>query len=675
MLNERMVAVKKEIINSFIKEHFRSPTQQELKALINNEIQENVNIEKFGLLSGQELINKSIPGKESSCKNFNKSFNRLKLNKEGVIHFYKGENLELENKFRIYTNSLSSCLKDLRKEERKVNKELILRSKSDIYNYGIVENFSDYNKVDFNKSNVYFLNGRATLGFSKVTGEPFSPNEIKYSVRSKTNEVVTSYPLNDFNNITDEDGSFFKLATESSKDDDVVDFIVDIKLNSPKYIDTLKFVTEAIETNSKMSYKCFYSKDEIAFTEVFESSIRLQDNENYVEINKENVRLLRLVLTKRGYDYRKGNRYVYLFALDFLGLTKNKYKINSDSILYLGPYEILDEEEKAIDFSLATIKVGTCCIVPDKTSVDIFLSKDNVTWQKIDFNDYGKEVIQFQENVEDISGDSIFSVWDSNSTSHIIENNLPFDINSSEKILNYYISEENKNKFIKETLKIKRNVCQKSNQRLYGTNSGWYKEENRLSTYFEIKSLEGKYINLGNTGAILDGRNVTGKVFVSEGLHKFETNINNYVNIFEVESGQSEYNVLTANQLRNLDPLYPYNHKYIIEGFQYNENFIGRKVYKQMDKNFSFSLKEVSSQRFSIEENLENYTLVNFEGKIFIKVKNKENSSEIMLEEFDISCKKRNNANNENLLYIKAILNSSDVKVTPKIDQIQVRVI
>lgn len=94
-----------------------------------------------------------------------------------------------------------------------------------------------------------------------------------------------------------------------------------------------------------------------------------------------------------------------------------------------------------------------------------------------------------------------------------------------------------------------------------------------------------------------------------------------------------------------------------------------------MEKNFSFLLKEVSNQRFLSDENLETYTFISFEEKIFIKVKNKQNSSEIMLEEFDISCKKRNNANNENLLYIKAILNSSDVKVTPKIDQIQVRVI
>lgn len=675
MVNERIVGLKKEILNSFIKKNFRSPTQQELKSLINDELFENVNIEKFGILSGQELITKSVPGKESSCTNFNKSFNRLKLNKESVVDFYQNSTLDLENKFRIYTNSLSSCLKDLKKEERKVNKELILRSKSDIYNYGIIENFSDYNKVDFSNSNVYFLNGRATLGFSKVGGEAFSPNEITYSVRSKRNEIVTSMPLNDFNNIIEEDGSFFKLAAESNFDDDVIDFIIDIKSNNPKYIDTLKFVTEAIETNSKMSYKCFYSKDLISFTEVFESSIRLQDNENYVEINKEDVKLIRLVLTKRGYDYKKGSRHVYLFALDFIGLTKNQYKINSDSVLYLGPYEILDEEENAIDFSLATIKVGTCCIVPEKTSVDIFLSKDNVTWKKIDFNDYGKEVIQFQENVEDISGNSIFSVWDNSSTSHVIESNLPFEINSNEKILNYYIPLENKEKFIKETLKIKRNVCQKSNQKLYGINSGWYKSGNSISTYFEIKSLEGKYINLGTSGASLDGRRVTGKVFVSEGIHKFETSINNYVNIFEIESTQSEYSVLTANQLRSLDPLYPFNHKYIIEGFQYNENYIGKKVYKQMEKNFSFLLKEVSNQRFLSDENLETYTFISFEEKIFIKVKNKQNSSEIMLEEFDISCKKRNNANNENLLYIKAILNSSDVKVTPKIDQIQVRVI
>ena len=46
---------------------------------------------------------------------------------------------------------------------------------------------------------------------------------------------------------------------------------------------------------------------------------------------------------------------------------------------------------------MATMRYGTCCIIPDKTSVDFYLSKDNSSWQKCSFDGQGKEIIQFKD--------------------------------------------------------------------------------------------------------------------------------------------------------------------------------------------------------------------------------------------------------------------------------------
>ena len=56
----------------------------------------------------------------------------------------------------------------------------------------------------------------------------------------------------------------------------------------------------------------------------------------------------------------------------------------------------------------------------------------------------------------------------------------------------------------------------------------------------------------------------------------------------------------------------------------------------------------------------------------------KEDSSEAKIEDYRFKCRKRNPINetgSNNELYVKAVLKSSDTSVTPKIDQIQVRVI
>ena len=55
-------------------------------------------------------------------------------------------------------------------------------------------------------------------------------------------------------------------------------------------------------------------------------------------------------------------------------------------------------------------------------------------------------------------------------------------------------------------------------------------------------------------------------------------------------------------------------------------------------------------------------------------IKCNENTGDEKIEDYEISFRKTS-ISTSNLLYIKAILKSSDTKVTPKIDQIQVRVI
>ena len=671
-------SIKEKLIKDFISLHERSPTQQEIKAFYNNYNVEKPNALMTGILSGSKQ-KFQLTGDSSSAFIYNELLDNMKLDFKYLLSNVKEQKDIVETNFRSHFQKLDRLLKEIKKNERNLNKNLLLYSKDDIFTYGIVENFDDYSKVDFNKSNVDFFNGKATLGFSSFSAKEKGIVNISYDVRSRAKSLVGNREINKIKNCLHEDGSFFKVISYSSLESDVIDFIIDLDFNDEedKFINTIKMTTGAIERNSKLSYKCLYTQDNNSYKEVFESGLRVEENEMFIEINKPNVKKVKIVMTKSYSDYKDGNTYAYVFALDYVGMIERTFKIDEDSVLYLGPYEIMDENDEAINFSMATLKGGTCCIVPNKSSVNFYLSKDNVNWNYCNFDGTGREVVQFDSFTSDLSDEGLFDIIDINADNYYVANDissLNINLNDNEYLLNIYIKAENKDKFIKNSLKIKRNLLNKfSKQSLYNSGTGWYYDNQGFyNTIFEINQPEGRYFNFGNNSCFINGKQVNGKVFVPQGTHTFKTNSENYKTI----NIENELNVNNAKQLKLLDKLYPYNHKYIIEGFKYNGSFLGRKVYSGADEVYSFDLKEVSNQRFILSDDLDIFTIVENDSGIYFKINSQQNSSEIKLESFKINCKKRNNDVNEsNLLYVKAILKSSDMKVTPKIDQIQVRVI
>lgn len=661
--------IKNKLLKDFIRANNRAPRRNELNAIYNNFIELNKKAEEVGLMAGSPQ-NYFIASSESSSSHYNDILEKSHEDLNSLLKKIETKTEVLENNFRIYSGRINDSLREVSRIERNLNKDLLLYSKSDIYSYGIVEDFNDYSSIDMERSNIYLFNGRVTVGFDSIASESFEYGNTQYLIRHRSNGKIRETAYNNFSNAFREDGTFFKVVSYSKYEDDVVDFIIESSFSEVegRSIKTLKFTTDAIEVNSKQSYAVLYSKDGSNYFSVFESESRVSNNENYVEVNQDNVKKIRLIITKRGYDLKVGNDYGYVFSLDFFGHTKNEYRINEESIAYMGPYEILDENSEPVNFNLATIKGGTCCIVPDKTTVDIYLSKDNINWLKADFNGETRQVIQFGE-----TENNIFDIVDLESSLGYLAEKVPEEIvlKTNEKLLNYYIKAEKKELFIKESLSIKRNILSNKDNKTYRASSGWEFDGSKYSTVIEITQPEGRYINLGNASCLLNGRIVNGKVFLTFGKHSFKTSKENWIDL-DVE----ESSIQSIRQLKSIDRLYPFNHKYVIEGFNYSNVFRGVKEYIGVDKVYAFDLKEVSNQRFLNETKFDIYTLVETENGIYFKIKNKTSVGDSKLEDFEITCKTRVKLeDNNNLLYIKAVLKTFDRRVTPKIDQIQVRVI
>lgn len=669
-------SIKESIIKNFINENNRAPTQQEIKALYNDYVTTRPNSLETGILSGHKQTF-PISGDDSSYTVYNELKKNLDLDLNSILNEVKAQHHIVENNFRNYFQKMDESFKEVKRLERIVNKNLLLSSKQDIFTYGIIESFDTYDKVDFDKSNINFFNGKATLNFSSLTKPSKDILNVSYSLNSLNGNLINHREINSIKNALYEDGTFFKTIGYSTIEDDAVDFVIDIDFSdkNEKYINTIKIVTAALERNSKVSYRCFYSEDKSQYTELFESNLRIEENEIFIELNKNNVKAIKIIFTKTHNDYKDGSVFAYAFALDYIGLIEKTFKLDEESVLYLGPYEILDEDQKPVNFSMATLKGGTCCIVDQKTNISFFLSKDNENWNFISFDGQGKEVLQFH-SLESSENDELFDIIDINAENIYVANNIEntgLSLDENEHLLNFYISASNKEKLIKNSLTIRRNTLNKDQKiNLYNSDAGWYYEESFYYTNIEITQPEGRYINFGNRSCFINEKQVSGKVFVPYGVHTFKTSSENYYKLKDLES---ESFINNARQLKTIDKLYPFNHKYLIEGFNYNTSFIGKKVYSGVDEVFSFNLNNVSNQRFVLENDLKVFTILENETGIFFKVYSSEESSEIQYEDFKINCKKRNNNDSGNLLYIKAVLTSSDSKVSPKIDQVQVRVI
>ena len=110
--------------------------------------------------------------------------------------------------------------------------------------------------------------------------------------------------------------------------------------------------------------------------------------------------------------------------------------------------------------------------------------------------------------------------------------------------------------FLPETIQFFRNTFQ-AGILIDGIQTGWKFKNSYFSCVFEIT--EEKEINLGVSFAYIDGRKTNGIQILTPGLHTFRTHETNW----------------RAVRSESEDPLFPYNHKLLIEGLDDSQVYDG----------------------------------------------------------------------------------------------------
>lgn len=663
-MNRYSEELKRKIVQDFIKENKYAPSRDQIKDLEREAYKKYTDLERYGF-SGFDIVKTKF--KESfSCENEN--LNRETIKRDFVVANSNIKNLndQIEENHLVFNKNFNRISKFLDSLELKLNRLILLNSDSDLFLYGFEETFENVSKINFEKTDAEVNNGYVTL--SKNSLEKVKENEytLKSSISSSGN-LIGEGELDNINNLKRLDGSYYKALIESKSIDQIVQLNIFVDFKKETYIGELKITGDSIESNSKTYYNISYNVADESYVPIKPRNKRFSSGENYTAIGKT-VKGLKISLFKEKADIIDNltNKYYFSFALDNIEFTKNIFEKNSESVLYAGPYEVIDENGKPLNFNMATIASNTCCITPEKTSVSFFLSKDEENWHSIEYqNNKQSELVKFGN----ITDNSILSIKDNTKGmfDFVYDNNLT-ESSFEEVLFNFEIEPKELEKINLRNVVLERNIA--SEEDLYDSKAGWFfdKEKSNYRCYFYIDSVEGKTIDFGPNSCKIDGKLSSGVVSIDSGYHLFETSSSNWKHI--------ETGLKNAKILEERDDLFPYNHKYLIEGYNYSSFFNGDKVYLGTDKTFASLLKYVPIEVFYMKANNENLDIFTFEeidGICYFKVKILNSDSSWMREKNNVIIQKQ--VSDSNKMYVKAIIKSNDKGISPHINSFSIRVI
>jgi hypothetical protein len=252
--------------------------------------------------------------------------------------------------------------------------------------------------------------------------------------------------------------------------------------------------------------------------------------------------------------------------------------------------------------------------------------------------------------------------------------------NSNERILNYELS--GSIEIAEGTLELWRNVKVLGlNDKVRDVAHGWGFHDPWYTCVVYVQNPAGVTIDFGSKAIVLDGEPKTGRLTIGFGRHAIRAHKDNWKEF-------SASGISTLAALKSADSLYPYNHRYLIEGFPYPAAWATteEKVYLGFDITAEFFMKEVSPidlvqnvkagdfERFAIDWDAPDSASSGYTNKPAAKVflvKCDEGYSDFTNERFLVKFKSVDTL--YQYLRLKAILKTTDTTVAPYVDSYRVK--
>lgn len=658
--------LKSRFIKKFIKANDRRPTHTELSEGLAAEYKKYQSADLVGISSLDITKPRfhSVSSSEAENQNRHALFDDLKTISKRTDNLYQ----LLEDSFRGFQATAQRTKRSFNQLEARLDNLLLLNQKSDQFIYGIEETFDTQEFIDFTRTAASVEAGYVTLGRGNIT--PLNVDNFKFSASALSDKgFIAAQGSSDTSSLKEDDGIFWEYFVYTKYRQGRVSMVFDIELDSAAYVGEVKFTGSFAGVNHRTTLTVFYSLDGQTYTETPLVEQPLLKTEMSIPLGVDNVKKVRLVFSKRVADRvtTSHNQYVWVFGLDSIKIYTDLFSNANVSELFAGPYPVVNEEGDPVNFSKATL---TACVGSgDDTSVNFYLSKDNSTWHSVNYHGDSLSVVSF----EDASVGSSIDYIDSNLAAGKLIDTLAssYELNfGTDGIINAFIKEAFADKVPLDGMLLKRNLPDSTLPEIYKAPAGWYYNEitDEYSCTIYIGLAEGRTIDFGPYGIYVNDSLVKGKVHFQQGYSVIRTNSSNWR---EVVPGLTK-----IAELKAADPLYPYNHKLLIEGYSYVANFSNERVYSGVEEYFGWLLRYVAPEQFNSSRYSNDYTVYTVEaiaGNLHFKVKVDKKNAFWTQELYDSEWLVQRATDNN--IYVKALLTSGKSNQTPMIEHFKVRVI
>lgn len=550
----------------------------------------------------------------------------FKISEQSLLNFerWKAESQLLEGRLDILTDRINNLL-------------LLSSDTAGFFNF-IQDNFVDTSKVDLTNSNAYVNTskdivtiGTSSPGATRVNLSSLSNKDVEFTVLSRNNLIATLEAEGSQPVFAISDGSsYWQERVWVSKPGPVS---AELKIHFPEATTLSKIELDLHMSNQSAAVQVIvqYSIDNYTWiqlpTDSFTQSVLRAATFTFTPIQ---VQYVKFIMTKPGYDSISNGLYAYEFGLDMLAFFNEGFGSNIDSTLISQALSVTGTDGLPEDFGKVVLEV--CEDIPTGTSINYYIGVTNDSSAvPNDINFVGIDpitrttttlpsILDFGD-ISLITISDIYPSYDPSATdSSLINPSASFDYlkstaggitdtraglssaqrysfsNSNERILSLSLGPDIQ--IAQNSIELWRNVHTTGSTTLVrGTSNGWRFEEPYYKTTVQVNNANGYSIDWGGKTAVVDGGVQSGKVNLSTGKHTIWIHKDNWRYV-------DPTTIVDLTTLKSLDNLYPYNHKYVVEGFNYPTTWpIGtEKIYQGFDIVAEYLTQEVSI--FDLESNI-----------------------------------------------------------------------
>jgi hypothetical protein len=608
----------------------------------------------------------------ASAVKMNNTFDSIKQDLTVLYKIFLSLGQGTSEDFRRWKREIEVLEKRLVDLENRIDNLLLLASDTEGYHSFFLDSLTDLSYVDLEstdvavdtESQVVFIN--PTLSDEQVTTRITTLNNIQnqdVSFKIRTNRGFKGRNSSgSFTEMFDQDENSFWWTKLYMSENKPVTCELSVKI-SDEPID-VSSIYLSLHSSGEVSITPLYSLDNYNFIQLPSDTVSVTtSNQATFGFEVISAKWIKFLLTKQSADDTTyGTVYSFEFGFNEIAFYNEVFTIGESSIFISKPISILGANGEVREFSKIALEV--CEDVPANTFIRYFVTPggsslfsvdSNTKWfpisplgrinpvfpQVLNLGDIQEEEFGVDETVavshdinyedEDFKNPAkVFNLLSLSSDGSILDEEIEatdvrfVPTETDERILSYQIKDSDYSgsgtgdglTIDEDSVVIFRNVgVKKTNESstVRGVQRGWRFENPYYVTLVEISNPDGISIDFGNEIIVIDNKKQTGVVTLSgktssfDGIHEVRVHKDNWKSVTPGLNSLTDTNGLIA-----VDSLYPYNHRLLIEGYDYGDGWVNTddQVYQGVGLFFERRMKKIDLFDFSnnlVQENKYKY--------------------------------------------------------------------